>query len=934
MLSKQDIYEAVFRFADAILRVKDKQLQLEGLSLVKEDIARAIDDAIQFAIQTAALPKDAIPLPESICSELYRNLDSRYFTTMAMGMVLDDATGHVPWLLNRKSEINWHFWRRYARYLEEETHFPRATIARLDQLTDEILQRLEEPSRPGPWDRRGMVVGQVQSGKTSNYTGLICKAADVGYRLIIVLAGIHNSLRSQTQLRLDEGFLGFDTQKNLKFDQTSTKIGVGRLRGAEIPVAHALTSSSDTGDFKRTVVNAVNVSLGSNDPLLLVVKKNTSVLKNLMRWITSSERAYIDPHSQKRRIRDVPLLIIDDEADNASINTKIVIRDEEGNVLDDEDPSAINGLIRVVLNTFDKSAYVGYTATPFANIFIHPKDTTEEHGEDLFPRSFIINLQTPSNYVGPVQIFGLGEEREEEPLPIIRTVYDYDSWIPDGHKKELTPGPLPHSLKEAILAFVLVIASRLQRGQDRAHNSMLVHATRFTAVQTRIKEQINDFLYEVQGTVAYGAGDRTSSVLDELQNLWERDFTPTTEAVEPAQMTPWSKIQPYLHAAASRIVTKEINGKAKDVLDYWENPQGLSVIAIGGEKLSRGLTLEGLSVSYYLRAARMYDTLMQMGRWFGYRPGYLDLCRLYTSPELIEWYKHITSASEELRDEFEAMTSINATPRDYGLKVRTHPSGLNITSVSKMRSGTIMQVSFAGRISETVVFSCHDSHNKHNLAVLERLLLSLGKCEERERNSDNLVWRDVSSEQVITFLEGYRNHPESRASNPQLLKQYIEGRNADGELGNWTVAVISNAQGETYSAGRHTIGMTRRKDDAGPGEPRYLLPKRHLLSPGDEAIDLSITEFRIALADTNGLRNDQGKQDTDIPSGPSIRARRPATRGLLLIYLLNPTSVSDKGATVPIPGFVVSFPATTRAKEIEYTVNNVYFEQEFEIRES
>lgn len=924
-------YEAVFRVADAILRSRDEDLRRAGEMLGREDIAEAMQQAVEVALAMKTITRESVPIPEGTESELVRELEARYFTTMEMGTVLDDSAGHIPWLPDRKAEIDWRFWHRYSRFLEEERHLPINTLARLEQLTDQVLGRLEDPSREGPWDRRGVVVGQVQSGKTSNYIGLICKAADAGYRLIIVLAGLHNSLRCQTQLRLDEGFLGFDTQKNLRFDQRNARVGVGLIRGAAFPVAHALTSSTDAGDFRRGVVQAVNVSLGATDPILLVVKKNKTVLKNLLRWITSSERAYTDNATDQKRIGDVPLLVIDDEADNASINTKVVARDEDGRVLDDEDPSAINSHIRKVLAAFDKSSYVGYTATPFANIFINPEDRTTRHGEDLFPRSFIVNLQAPSDYVGPVQVFGLGPG-EDPPLPVVRRIYDYEEWIPDSHKKDHEPGPVPSSLRQSVLAFILACAARIQRGQANAHNSMLIHATRFTRVQKAIAEQVGTLLYDVQRTIVYGPGGRPTSVLDELQELWQRDFVPTTHAMAPRVETSWDAVRPHLEAAATRIHIKEVNGRAKDVLDYWENPNGLSVIAIGGEKLSRGLTLEGLTVSYYLRASRMYDTLMQMGRWFGYRPGYLDLCRLYTSPELVDWYKHITVASEELRDEFEAMTAMNATPSEYGLKVRTHPKGLTITSVSKMRSGTVMRLSFAGSLSETVVFYCDDQKNGDNLANLERVIAALPD-PERKNEAGNLIWRDVSSDRVLTLLEGWKNHPDSRASDPGLLTQYIEARNGQGELVDWTLVVIGSGQGQEAQIGRFKVPMTKRRDDADPQDRRYLLPKRHLLSPTDELLDLTADERELALEASDRKRIADGK-DNDVgkpPSGPFIRKSRSATRGLFIVYVLDPSSIAGKGATQPVPGFVISFPDTDNAEAIEYKVNNVYYNQEFEL---
>ena len=412
---------------------------------------------------------------------LVRKIETRCNVYIPAISTLDDIRDHQEWLSSRRAEIQWRFSERYKRYLENDSDMPPKAVQRLDDVTDEIIRRLEDPSRSGPWDRRGMVVGQVQSGKTSNYTSLICKAADVGYKLIVVLAGIHNSLRSQTQLRLDEGFLGFDTQQRCFYDPNNIRLGVGRLRGAKLYHVHSLTNSSDRGDFNLKVAQQANVMIGGADPVLLVVKKNASVLKNCLKWATilqSNSRG-----NSKSQVLGVPLLLIDDEADNASINTNPDL-DENGNLDPEMDPSRINGLIRRLLDSFEQSAYIGYTATPFANIFIADNVNNEEFGEDLFPRSFIINLQPPSNYLGPAKLFGLttGTETDLETssgLPLIRHVDDCWNWMPDKHKKEHRPDHLPQSVKQAIKAFVLTCAVRHVRGQAHMHNSMLIHVTRF-----------------------------------------------------------------------------------------------------------------------------------------------------------------------------------------------------------------------------------------------------------------------------------------------------------------------------------------------------------------------------------------------------------------------------------------------------------------------
>lgn len=868
---------------------------------------------------------------------IIREIESRCEIWRGTATVIEDKKNHIDWLPNRKSQIEWKFWKRYERYLMEEKRFSEQSILTLDILTDRVLERTEDPQREGSWDRRGMVVGHVQSGKTSNYTGLICKAADAGYKLIIVLAGMHKSLRSQTQVRLDKGFLGFDTQLNRAFDHENRRIGVGSLPGEEFITVHSLTSSADAGDFSRKVAYQVGVIPGGNDPVVLVVKKNKSVLSNLINWAISV-RGHEDPNTRKKIVRGIPLLVIDDEADNASVNTNPIPMDEEGLPLDEYDVSAINGKIRSLLNHFEMSAYVGYTATPFANIFIYPEGETATHGEDLFPRDFIINLPPPPNYIGPSQIFGFsgnGDDGGEDQsgLPVIRVISDYHQFIPDIHKKDHKPENLPESLKKAIKSFIISCATRRARGEQNNHNSMLIHVTRFTAVQKEVGRLVNDELNLVRRRLEYTDPSSPDSIYREMEAIWNSDYIPTTRSVLQQIDDPliteimWNEMWPYLYDAAARIRVKLINGTAGDILDYEEHLDGLSVIAIGGDKLSRGLTLEGLSVSYYLRASRMYDTLMQMGRWFGFRPGYIDLCRLYTSQDLVRWYKDINGASEELRSEFDYMASLNAIPSEYGLRVRTHPDGLLITAVNKMRHGTVMNVSYANSLIETVFFHKDPDILRNNLNAIDQFIRDLGSpsCS----SGQHLLWNDVPTPAVLGMLNEYIIHEASRKANPGPLKEYIEKQSSHGELTQWTVALINNSQADTVvSLGGHNIGLTTRTPDDNISNSKYALKKGHIIDPKHEFIDLTQEQvgeaLRMMLADPD--RKSRSDKVPEIPSGPYIRNVRPSQRGLLLIYPLDP---EPPQVEVPVMGLAFSIPDSAGDVKVEYRVNNIYWEQEF-----
>lgn len=912
---------------------------------------------VRGAIDGARAALETIGCPWELDDEaLVRELEALVNIFVGGSTSLEDNTDHVEWLSGCRHEIDWRFWNRYRRWMTDVRGLPPSALQSMDTVTDDVLRRLENPGRPGAWDRRGMVVGQVQSGKTGNYTGLLCKAADAGYKLVVVLAGLHNSLRSQTQLRLDEGFLGFDTQQSRTYDQTNRRIGVGRLPG-EAPLAvNSMTNSEEKGDFSLRIARQVGIRIGS-DPVLLVIKKNKSILRNLIDWVTTLHQ---EEHPQTGRlvVPNIPMLVIDDEADNASVNTKERPLGEDGKPEEELDPSVINGLIRELLHSFEKSAYVGYTATPFANIFIYEEPDQEPYGEDLFPRSFIVRLPEPTNYIGPAQVFGVKADAtaglESRPgLPIAREVDDSEAWIAARHKKTDPPGSnMPASLHEAIRAFVLTCAARRARGQTRVHNSMLVHVTRFVDVQEVVERQIATEIARLRDRLRYGDGDSRPTLREKLRELWDRDYRPTTAAFEDPELPELSfeELEPHLEPAAGRIETMRINGSVRDALTYYDHKDGWSVIAVGGDKLSRGLTLEGLSVSYYLRASKMYDTLMQMGRWFGYRPGYGDLCRLYTTRELIDWYQDITVANEELLGLFDEMAAVGGTPRDFGLRVRRHPDGLLITAPAKMRNGKVLELSFENTTIETISFERDGEIQRRNLAVTGQFLdRQLARRTPRVDNG-NVLMRDVPGEEVAGFLESFHTHKGARKARGPLLASYIRSRLGAGRLEDWTVALcgpkndrMGTAQIGSLSTNRTErnlkIELAKDKKEIVWRPPDNVYVIRRLVNPIDETLDLDGSELELAREIERRLRKPEASEPESLP-GPAIRRARPATRGLLMLYALDPLGADSEhlphaprlvDEVEAVMGFAVSFPRDPQAPGIEYAVTNVYWQQEFEL---
>jgi hypothetical protein len=897
-----------------------------------------------------------------------RELVRRYSRWIGKDTTLSDREGHLAWL-DTARKGDWRYWPRYEELIARR--LAPDVVSALDASTDGVLGLLEDPRREGRWDRRGLVVGHVQSGKTGNYSGLVCKAADAGYKIIVVLAGLHNNLRAQTQIRMEESFLGYETSANRDPGKAT---GVGEIDSDPSINPNCVTTRAENGDFNTRAAANLAITPESR-PWLFVVKKQKTVLTQLLRWIQGHVADHTDPATGRKSVKRLPILVIDDEADHASVDTGEQKFDADGTPLDEYQPKTINRLIRQLLNAFDKRAYVGYTATPFANIFIHRKNATAEEGPDLFPQAFIRNLAAPSNYMGPARVFGLRTPAGREGgLPLPRKVADHlaadghDGWMPSSLKKTHVPTykgqeTLPPSLNEAIGAFLLACAARELRGQAGEHMSMLVHVTRFTDVQELVREQVEAAVKRIRQKLTRRVDHE--ALTESLRKLWESDFQKTSATVTermpepdgPPLMPSWDQIVERLPDLAGDIEVRIINGTARDALDYAEQGRRLRVIAIGGDKLARGLTLDGLCVSYFVRTTKMYDTLMQMGRWFGYRPGYADLCRLYTSSDLIEWFGHIADAAEELREEFDAMAASGGTPLDYGLKVQSHPV-LLVTSPLKMRTAKSLQLSFSGDLVETVALHNDPAKLDQNLAAFARLVSEMGPPRERDRvvrqrgegSSEwkGFLWDAVGHELVVDFLGRFETHPKARKVNSALLAEFISSMAQRGELTKWTVALIGGGEGKPWPlpGGLQLDGALQRKAERGIDD-RYSIGR--LLSPRDEAIDLDNAAWLAALRATRSAwkpdparqRGGNPQTEPDSPNGPAIRRVRgrgaegvtPAPeRGLLLLYLLDPAKSESPqlvGRTDPIVAFGISFPSSDAGVKVEYKVDHLLYAMEY-----
>lgn len=844
------------------------------------------------------------------CEHVARRIEANLGVTMSVGSLLVEDD-YEPWLMDARKDINPYYWDRYRQLITQQIGSD-DVITKIDLVTDKIVGLLENPEKAGSWDRRGLVMGHVQSGKTANYIGAICKAADAGYKVIIVIAGIHNNLRSQTQERIDEGFTGRDSARLLTGSSKEKYVGVGNFNRSRVPV----TFTTTVRDFNRIIATGVNVPLYNlKEPAVFVIKKNSSTLRNLIGWLKEhSARA------GRERI-DEPMLLIDDEADNASINV----------MYGKDEVSRINGQLRQLLNLFERSCYVGYTATPFANIFVDPDSEDEMFEADLFPRNFIVSLDPPSNYFGATKIF----LNQEEDNPFLKEIDDNEEQLPVRHKIDWEVHSLPQSLRTAIRAFILARAIRLLRRHSKAHCSMLVNASRFTIVQSKLRDTIHAKLDQIQRSVkTHGALPPEQALKDhEIATLFK-----VWKTVYPVSEFEWSQIQSVLHESVSPIQVVEINSRSKDALDYsgYKN-SGLNVIAVGGYSLSRGLTLEGLMISYFLRNSMMYDTLMQMGRWFGYRPDYEDLCRIWMPDYAIGWYEHISESIEMLRDELREMEKANATPKEFGLKVRAHPDSLIVTARNKMGTGrTIeMNIGLGNSFVETTTLRRDQDARDANLRLVEILANRLREDNllptGQDKVSGGWLIRKVSVDHILNFISRYKNHHQSMLSEPGPVFRYIEERRND-ELSEWDILLASTDR--TGGLSDHhfevTINCQSRTVGSGTDSSRIRARKQRIASRGIERTGL--TAEQISNAEENYINeseNQPGKSGEY--NFPDRIYRKERKIPLLILHLLDfKDNNNDSLFNVPVVAWSISFPETYKEeKNVKYMVNTTWLQEHF-----
>lgn len=824
------------------------------------------------------------------------------------------------------------YFDRYKRYLRRQD-FSEAVIEQMESDCSRILKQCANPEltlNVNERKKKGLVVGDVQSGKTANYLGLINFACDYGYKIIVLLAGMTDSLRQQTQARVDSGFIGAISDS--MSDAEIAYIGVSD--DAQLQQNYAVPLTNNENDFVKFVKKNLNATSGDfNKPIILVVKKNTSVLDQVVAWLK--------PGSHNINCQN--LLIIDDEADNASINTK----------KPECDPSKINGHIRNLYNNFPIASYVGYTATPFANIFVNPEG--DETYKDLFPSDFIVLLNAPSNYYGAEKVFSYDGDVHSRALRLLDESEEH--FLPAKHKRfEYHYRELPQSMKEAILCFLISNVIRTKRGANRKHRSMMINISVLNDMHTEIHDTVQTYVEKIKNIIEQDSEKSTQDFIknEDMRMLYDI-YTGNPEYLKKEydfysdirKEISWEEVKAGLYDEIKKFETVIINNQNKknrfSYTDSRFDNVGARVIVIGGYVLSRGLTLEGLMVSYFSRCSTAYDSLLQMCRWFGYRANYEDLCRVYMTPANIMNFRAVIDAVDDLKMQFREMIVKKKKPDDFGLMVRESPDTLEtsllITSRNKMyNSGQVVRVlNYGGTYADTSKLYCSTDINAANGGVVSALF--------NECLSAGIEWEDFSIPNSTTRRKMLRNVPRGIiASHIKNLKVPYENTKFDVDnlsayikdskaFPMWDIVIAS---GEAQDVKYHNQRAVARSFRKNPGEKIIRIGDNNnrIIDPGIFASGLDGVQYDLAKLHCEERRERQNKPREGaitVPDYLSVQTRNP----LLVIYPMqlklvkpeeNPTEEERKvighfGTTEPVFGFAVGFPAKESAEKMTYRAN-------------
>lgn len=794
-------------------------------------------------------------VPESIVSGALAHMEQLQQAAMdgsGGALVIRGVGAAKPWYMG--PDAIHLFWPALKAHLAQ-SGWSDEDITELDISSNTVLASCQSPWETSS-DGRGLVIGHVQSGKTTHFTAVAAKAADAGFRLIIVLSGVTKSLRQQTQKRLDAQLR--DLQPNSWVHLTDPQNDVGSIIGIH-PILENLA-------FRTYAVS----------------KKNVSRLKRL--------NTFLDRAQKQGHLANCPILVIDDEGDQASLSPNC----------DQKKATAVNKQIVKLLQR-PRISYVAYTATPFANVFVSPF-----HDDNLYPRDFICSLKEPSSYFGATRMFGDGVAD-----PGIDAIREINAAEEDAYFGEDSP-QASNSIEEAVRWFLLAATvRRIRNGGNQPHTTMLVNASE--------KIQYHFDMWPIIVGIVKGIRNRLPSdpqLRTEFEEQWttESAKVPSSEfgLSQPSFGQIWEEL-PRTITLLGNIDGQDHNSDPTcgivvdnymaEVRLAYDNFAPRPIIVVGGNTLARGLTLEGLVCSVFARSTKLYDSLLQMGRWFGYRRGYEDLPRVWMFRESADRFEYLARIEQEIRQEVDRYAESGMSPLDFGVRIRRHPV-MQITKQAFLRNARRISFDFSGTRPQTTFFENDIGTITRAQTALTSLETSMLKEAQPSPIPQGLVFKDIDLAHIKSFFDPKTGYPLSESNeyfNSGPLNKYIQKKEAHGEILKWNVVLRSIAGGKQYDGNLvSNPGMAKRS--------------RLASSKGKPTIAI-------------GILTDPGDQFLDVPasfSGPPASWRAQSKMPLLVVYVIDKDSAAparenraDLDAVGHLVGVAVYFPTSDHQDDMD-----------------
>ena len=929
----------VWKFFDTIL-----DFQFGNIKLTYDTYPAIFEEKFNEALQKLSLCIPNIKLSEQEIDDLKNDCLHKYINKCSYQSPKIDSLvdpDHEKWLEKKVPDIKWNQWNVYSNYLKTEKKFNDDSIKAIGELADKIIDRLEDPERESEIKVKGLLMGEVQSGKTGTYMSVLHKAADVGWRFIIVLSGLTDDLRFQTQQRINSDFIGYTLSS--RTDRQNCGIRAVSKKYDYIGFEPLTTSHEDFAQSKLSK----NIEDRKDRLYIAVCKKNSQILKNLLKWLGADPKNPETNADRREIAKKIPCLIVDDEADQASPNTKKA----------EQEFTAVNGAIRNLLNFFNKSAYLAVTATPYANIFINPQfDYTKEKYElpDLFPKNFIFVKNTPVGYTGVHQLFGADEFDEETEADNFKNKLEEKVVITIDHtdeeifrkplKKDDIIEKLPPSLVTSLRYYFCCCV--FKEITIDSHVSMLAHIDYRKEHHKTISGLITEFYENEFNAIKLECGLsefelENNARFRAYKEIWEKScFSKSaslkTDTFESLSSKTFKEVwKNHLIKAIEKIRIETINSdyKGEKLADIYDKYKNSKLILVGGYALSRGITIEGLCVTYLARKSATIDTLLQMGRFFGFRGYDIKIMKIWLSQNIKEMFEEADLAQQEFIQQVRIMNDHDQTPSSFGFKIHQSPAYLKLRIAARNKmyhsKDLVLDANIAGYPLQSAKLPFETDLLEKNrrvvCAFIDDLNNNFSVTNIKNEIYSDFVWRNVDSQRISKLISDFTAYGYGDINSATIADHILEKLKNE----KWVVTVISNKNEshdkmDLFNLGQKVVSIPSNVYIKDQGKKFIYFPSGSLMRGSDlsrrlsegEKIILKQAYSKDSLSNTDIVRN-----QPNLPLDPQ-----------LIIYSIQPNFIRDavheKDYKNLLCGLAIGVPCTKNLErsslKVRYVVNDTF----------